>query len=174
MKFQTGDETTISIIFEANPQPEVIWHRYAELSWNKNSEEKPDFIVDENAPPAPGSFNLSPGQSYENYEALPLETEGHTITAKLLIKDAKGSDLKEGAFWLEAINSLGNQRFNFTFKEYEGVKTTEAPEIPPPTEQTMGGGTIAVIVIIGTACTIAMLKSKGEIFKESCQKKNTL
>ena len=126
--------------------------------------------MDENAPPAPGSFNLSPGQSYENYEALPLETEGHTVTAKLLIKDAKGSDLKEGTFWLEAINSLGNQRFNFTFKEYEGIKTTEAPEIPPPTEQTMGGGTIAVIVIIGTACTVAMLKSKGEILKEPRQK----
>ena len=81
--FQSGSETTVTIIFEANPQPQLIWHHIADGGKDENIDEngggRPDYFDDDteetDVPPF-GSFNLSPGSEDGNYKALEIGFEG--------------------------------------------------------------------------------------------------
>merc|ERR1719361_2912494 len=149
--YQSGSETTVTIIFEANPQPQLIWHHIAEGKDETIDGGRPDYDIGTDVPPI-GSFNLSPGSEDGNYKALEISYEDHQVNATLVITNADAS-LKEGRFYLEAINSEGSKNYEFGFSEYAPVPQ---PTEPTPEPKGMGGGTIAVIVIIVLAAITAV------------------
>ena len=79
--------------------------------------------------------------------------KGHQVNATLVITNAD-STLKEGRFYLEAINSQGSKNYEFGFTEFSVIP--EVTESPEPEPKGMGGGTIAVIVIIVLAAVTAV------------------
>ena len=115
---------------------------------------RPDYYdTEETDVPPFGSFNLSPGSEDGNYKALEIGFDGHQVNATLVVTNAD-SFLKEGRFYLEAINSQGSKNYEFGFAEYSVIP--EVTESPEPEPKGMGGGTIAVIVIIVLAAVTAV------------------
>ena len=147
--FQDGDEeypdtTTVSITFLASPAPEnnqVIWHHEPMSTLQ---------FQDENQPPPPGAIALQADSMTEDgrYQTLPIEVNGHEITAKMLINNPS-EDLSDGVFYLEVFNDYGSQKYHFTFEKYveEDYVTEYDPYVEEPVD-TMSGGTLAAIIIV--------------------------
>ena len=92
----------------ASPAPadnQVIWHHIPNQA--------------EDLPPPPGSLSLQAGMVSGDgrYDALPIEVNGHEITATLNI-NSPADDLLEGAFYVEVFNDHGSQKYHFNFQKY--------------------------------------------------------
>ena len=127
----------VSVTFLASPAPadnQVIWYHNPSQA--------------EDIPPPPGSLSLQAGFASNDgrYDAMPIEVNGHEITATLNI-NSPADDLQDGVFYVEVFNDHGSQKYHFTFQEYMEDATEPFVQEEEPLE-TMSGGTIAAILVV--------------------------
>lgn len=147
-EYQDGQPLTVSVTFMANPVPmnnEAIWH------FTTGEGEDADVMVLR----AEDSHNTK-------YSALPLEYDGHSVTATLEIYELSAADA-DIAYSLRVQTSEGENTYTFALiYDVEHVYTTEAtrPDFAPEeTEAKKGGlsgGTIAAIVIVVLAIVVGL------------------
>ena len=153
----------------ASPAPadnQVIWHHNPSQA--------------EDIPPPPGSLSLQAGFASNDgrYDAMPIEVNGHEITATLNI-NSPADDLQDGVFYVEVFNDHGSQRYHFTFQEYMEDATEPLVHEEEPVE-TMSGGTIAAILVVilafvaGTAGVTFYAKKNGKFCFASSSNNNDL
>ena len=128
----------VSVTFLASPAPadnQVIWYHNPSQA--------------EDIPPPPGSLSLQAGFASNDgrYDAMPIEVNGHEITATLNI-NSPADDLQDGVFYVEVFNDHGSQKYHFTFQEYMEETTDPIDTFDEEPVETMSGGTIAAILVV--------------------------